>query len=108
MAVAKIKNTSPAPLPHGGTKEVGGGRFKSGVLLIFCDIHTRFINGFDDDRTFGLGDIPSSCVKDMVLMLTCASNPNDTILAFNGRSLVVIIQVYQLTGTKEQLNSWGL
>jgi hypothetical protein len=55
------------------------------------------VDGFDDDRPFGLGHIPSSRLENMVLMLACACDPNDAILALNSHSILAVIQVDQFT-----------
>jgi hypothetical protein len=91
------------PLPRGGTKEVGGGKFKSEVLLVhgatsatvlvFFDIYARFVDGFDDNTAFGLRHIAPAGMEDMVLLLTGTRNPNDTVLAFNRHAMLAVIQV---------------
>jgi hypothetical protein len=96
------------PLPRGGTKEVGGGRFKSRELiihgtavLVFRDIHACFVDGFDDNAAFGLGDVAPAGVQNMIPMLTGAGDPDYTVLALNRHPMLVIIQAQHLALMKK-------
>ena len=95
------------PLPRGGTKEAGGGRSKSGRLLVFFDIHARFVDGFDHNAAFGFRLIALACLEDVIAGLASAGDPNEAILALDRLSLAVI-QVQHLARAQEQFDSWGL
>jgi hypothetical protein len=92
MGITANKNTPPVPLPHGGTKEAGGGRCKARLLLGFFDIHARFINGFDHDWAFAFRHIAPTCLKDVIPSLAGTCGPNHAILALN-RHTMLIFQV---------------
>ncbi len=93
------------PLPRGGTKEVGGGRSKFRLLLVFFDIHTRLIDGFDHNGAFGPGLIASACLEDVIPGLASTCDPNHTILALN-RHAILIIQIQHLARLEEQFDPW--
>jgi hypothetical protein len=81
---------------------------KVGLISAFFNIHARLTDGFDQDDAFGFGHVPSSSTEDMVLTFTRASDPNDTVLARNGHSILAVLQIEQFAGMKEQLDPWGL
>src|SRR5512138_324576 len=100
------KNTPPVPLPHGGTKEVGGGRSEFRGLLVFFDIDTCFVNCFDHNGTLTLGLIAPARVENMISSFASTGNPDDAILALNCHA-ILIVQVKDFARLKEQLDPWG-
>jgi hypothetical protein len=68
---------------------------------VFGDIHTRVINSFDDNATFGLGNVAPAGVQNMITGLTGTGDPDHTVFAFNGHPMLAIVQAQHLTWLKK-------
>jgi hypothetical protein len=77
------------------------------AALVFRDIHARFADGFDDNTTISSGNVAPARVQNVISGLTRARDPDHTVLAFNGHSMLAIVQAYYLAWAKKQFDPWG-
>jgi hypothetical protein len=71
------------------------------AALVFRDIHTRFVDGFDNNTALGSGDVAPARVQNMIAMLTGACHPDHTVLALNGHSMLAIVQAQHFAWMKK-------